>query len=326
MRPSTYRVLLALSVSAAFLAAAPVSAQDKTARFMVSFTTGGTADALARLIAQKLGEVKGVQAVVENRGGAGGTVGLETFKTWPADGSSYSVIANTQVISQLIYPKLSYDMARDFEPVLFLGASPMVIAAQASRISATSLDQVLAQAKASPGKLVYGECAPGSAHHLAMELLKLRSGADIRHIAYKGCSQSVTDALAGQIDLVIASAPALLPHVRSGKLVGIAVTGAKRSPAAPTIAAVAESVAPGLTGFAVDNWYGIIAASGTPRAALAKMEADVRDIMARPEVLDRLAKAGIDVTLAGPAELRGAIVQDLKVFQPIVQAAQLKPN
>jgi tripartite-type tricarboxylate transporter receptor subunit TctC len=132
--------------------------------------------------------------------------------------------------------------------------------------------------------------------------------------------------LAGQIDLVIASAPAVLPHVRSGKLVGIAVTGATRSPAAPSIAAVSESSDQGLKGFAVDNWYGIIAATGTPRAALARMEANVREIMARPEVLERLGRAGIDVTLAGPAELRSAIVQDLKVFQPIVQAAQLKPN
>jgi tripartite-type tricarboxylate transporter receptor subunit TctC len=304
-----------------------VHAQEgKPIKFMVAFTPGGTADTLARVISQKLGELKGMQAVVENRGGVGGTIGMEAFKTWPADGTSFSVISNSQVISQLVYPKVTYDLNRDFEHILFLGSSPMVIAVNPTRVAAKTLDEALALAKKEPGRYAYGECAPGSAHHIAMEALKARTKIDIRHIGYRGCSQSVGDAVGGQLDFVIASSSAALPHVRSGKLRGLAVTGAQRSPAAPELPTVGETGTAGVKGFAVDNWYALIAVQGTPKEAIARMESAVREVMARPEVVERLAAAGIDVRLAGADALRTAVTEDLRTFRPIIERADIKPN
>jgi tripartite-type tricarboxylate transporter receptor subunit TctC len=309
-----------------FAVGAAHAQEGKPLRFMVAFTPGGTADTLARVISQKLAELKAMQAVVENRGGVGGTIGLEAFKTWPADGTSFSVVSNSQVISQIVYPKVTYDLSRDFEPILFLGSSPMVIAVNPTRVDARTLDEALALAQKEPGRYAYGECAPGSAHHIAMELLKSRTRTDIRHIGYRGCSQSVADAIGGQLDFVIASSSAALPHVRSGKLRGLAVTGAQRSPAAPELPAVGEAKTPGAAGFAVDNWYALIAVQGTPREAVARMESAVREVMARPEVVERLGAAGIDVRLAGADALRAAVAEDLRSFRPVIERAGITPH
>jgi tripartite-type tricarboxylate transporter receptor subunit TctC len=306
----------------ACLQGAAVAQEGKPLRFMVAFTPGGTADTIARLISQKIGELRGMQSIVENRGGANGTIGLEAFRSWPADGTSYSVISNSQVIAQMVSASVKWDLARDFEHILFLGDSPMVIAVNPARVSATTLDAALAAARAAPGRYAYGHCGPSSTHELAMELVKSHARVDIRSIAYRGCSPATTDAVGGQIDFLIASSPAVLPHVRAGKLRGLAITGAKRSAAAPDLPTVGES--PGLKGVAMDNWYAPVAQRGTPKEAMARLEAAVREVMARPEVLERLAGAGIDVNLGGADVLRTAIADDIRNFRPIIERAGIK--
>ena len=301
----------------------PALAQEgKPLRFMVAFTPGGTADTLARLIAAKLGELRGIQAIVENRGGANGTIGLDAFRAWPADGTGYSVVSNSQVVAQMVAPGIKWDLARDFEHVLFLGDSPMVVAVNPARVNVKTLEEALAAARAEPGRYAYGHCGPSSIHQLAMEQLKMRAGVDIRQIAYRGCSLAATDALSGQIDFLVASSPAVLPHTRAGKLRGLAVTGAKRTAAAPELPPAGEAL--GLKDLAVDNWYALVAVGGTPRDATARMEAAVREVLARPEVLERLAGAGIEVSLGGPETVKQAIAEDLRNFRPIIERAGIR--
>jgi tripartite-type tricarboxylate transporter receptor subunit TctC len=304
------------------LAGAAHAQEGKPLRFMVAFTPGGTADTIARVISQKIGELRGIQSIVENRGGANGTIGLEAFRSWPADGTSYSVISNSQVAAQMVSSSVKWDLSRDFEPMLYLGDSPMVIASFPGRLNAKTLADALALARSAPGRYVYGHCGLGSTHHLAMELLKVRTGVDIREVGYRGCSPAATDAVGGQLDFVVASSPALLPHIRSGKLRGLAVTGAKRSAAAPDLPTMGEAI--GQQDAAVGNWYALVAVRGTPKDAMARLEAAVRDAMERPDVIERLAGAGIDVAVGGADVLRQAIAQDTRNFRPVIDAAHIR--
>ena len=313
------KLLVALLLS---LSCAVQAQEGKPLRFMVAFTPGGTADTIARVISQKIGETRGIQSIVENRGGANGTIGLEAFRSWPADGTSFSVVSNSQVAAQMVSASVKWDLSRDFEPMLYLGDSPMVIAAYPARVNAKTLGEALALAKAAPGRYVNGHCGLGSTHHLAMELLKVRTGANIREIGYRGCSLAANDAVGGQLDFVVASSPALLPHVRSGKLRGLAVTGDKRSAAAPELPTMGEVI--GQKDAAVGNWYALVAVRGTPKEAMARLESAVRDAMARPDVIERLAGAGIEVSVGGADVLREAIVQDTKNFRPVIDAAHIK--
>jgi tripartite-type tricarboxylate transporter receptor subunit TctC len=316
------RILAAAFALLVSLAGA-VQAQDgKPLRFMVAFTPGGTADTLARVISQKIAELRGIQSIVENRGGANGTIGLEAFRSWPADGTSFSVVSNSQVAAQMVSSSVKWDISRDFEHVLYLGDSPMVIASYPARLDAKTLGEALAIAKSAPGRYVYGHCGLGSTHHLAMELLKVRAGVDIREVGYRGCSPAATDAVGGQLDFVVASSPAVLPHVRSGKLRGLAVTGSKRSAAAPELPTMAEAI--GQKDVAVGNWYALVAVRGTSREAMARLEAAVRDAMARPDVIERLNGAGIDVAVGGADVLREAIAQDIRNFRPVIDAARIR--
>ena len=314
------KLLVALVVVS--LAGAVQAQEGRPVRFMVAFTPGGTADTIARVISQKIGETRGIQSIVENRGGANGTIGLEAFRSWPPDGTSYSVVSNSQVAAQMVSASVKWDLARDFEPMLYLGDSPMVIAAYPARVDAKTLGEAIALAKASPGRYVYGHCGLGSTHHLAMELLKVRTGVEIREVGYRGCSPAANDAVGGQVDFVVASSPAVLPHVRSGKLRGLAVTGSKRSAAAPDLPTMGEAI--GQKDAAVGNWYALVAVRGTPKEAMARLEAAVRDAMARPDVINRLAGAGIEVSVGGPEALHDAIAQDIRNFRPVIDAAHIK--
>ena len=305
-----------------FLAGAVHAQEGKPIRFMVAFTPGGTADTIARVISQKIGETRAIHSIVENRGGANGTIGLEAFRSWPADGTSFSVVSNSQVAAQMVSSSVKWDIARDFEQMLYLGDSPMVIASYPARVDARTLAEMIALAKAAPGRYVYGHCGLGSTHHLAMELLKVRTGVEIREVGYRGCSPAATDAVGGQLDFVVASAPAVLPHVRSGKLRGLAVTGTKRSAAAPELPTMGEAIAQ--KDAAVGNWYALVAVRGTPKEAMARLEAAVREAMARPDVIERLAGAGIEVAVGGADVLREAIAQDVRNFRPVIDAAHIR--
>ncbi len=325
--------LIRAAIAAALIAMLLGGAQAQTAagypakpiRILVPFTTAGTADTLARLIGQQLTEAWGQQVIVENRGGAGGTIGMDAAKRMPADGYNFVLISNSQAVSHVLYPKLGYDITKDFVPVDLIASSPMIIAAH-PRVAAKNLRELIAGMHREPGKLSYGSCGVGTAHHLAMEMLKFQTRSFVVHLPYRGCGPAVVDAVSGQSDLVVASSPAVLPHVRQGKLRALAVTNSKRTPSAPDIPTVAESGMPELKAFDVDNWYGFMAPLGTPRDIVAKFDAEVRRIMAVPEVLQKLSGAGIDARLGGAQDLMAALDADIRQFKQGVAFANIKPE
>jgi tripartite-type tricarboxylate transporter receptor subunit TctC len=319
----------ALSALALTLAACAAHAQtaypSRPIRILVPFTAAGTADTLARVLGQKLTKAWGQQVVVENRGGAGGTIGMDAAKRMPPDGYNFVLISNSQAVSHVIYPKLGYDVTRDFVPIDLIASSPMIIAAH-PRVAAKNIGELLAQAKREPGKLSYGSCGVGTAHHFAMEMLKFQTQAAIVHIPYRGCGPAVVDTIAGQADLVIGSSPAVLPHVHQGKLRALAVTNGRRTPSASEIPTIAESGVAALKAFDVDNWYGFMAPLGLPADIVARFDGEVRRIMAVPEVLQRLGGAGIDARLGGPAELTAALDADIRQFRQVAEFANIKPE
>lgn len=296
---------------------------SKPIRVMVPFSTGGAADTLARVVGQNLSPQLGQQIVVENRPGAGGTIGMDAAKRMPADGYGYVLISNSQAVSEAIYPKLSYDLQNDFIPMSVIADSPMVIAANPS-VGLKTLQDMIAYARKNPGKLSYGSCGVGTAHHLAMEIIKFQTKVDIVHAPYRGCSPATLDAVGGQIQIVIGSAPAVLPHVKQGKLVALAVTNPKRSASMPEVPTIAESGVPELAKSAIGNWYGFMAPRGTPKDRLELMNAAVKQQLAKEEVRSLLNAAGIEIELADAAALTTLLRSDIAQFNQVVKAAQIK--
>lgn len=294
-------------------------------RILAPFAAGGTGDTVARVLAPRLTETWGQQIVIENRPGAGGVIGMEAARHMPPDGYNYVVISNSTAASEAIYPKLSYDLRRDFFPINIVASSPMLIAVNA-KVDADNIGQMLALMQREPGRRAYGSCGVGSAYHLAMELLKFESGLSLQHVPYKGCAPAIVDAISGQIDVVIGPPSAMLQHVRSGKLRSIAVTFNHRASSAPSVPTVAESGGARLAAFSVDNWYGFMAPASAPKDLASKFGAEVNRLMATPAIREQLALVGIDVRLGSAASFMDAYLSDLRQFKRVVEAASIKPE
>lgn len=285
-------------------AAAAGAYPDRPVRLVVGFPPGGAADILGRVAAQQLSDRLGQQVVVDNRGGAGGLIATEIAARANADGYTLLFSSIPHVINPHLYKKVSYDAIRDFTPVVQFVAVPLMMAAGPS-LPAKTVKDLITYAKANPGKINYGSAGSGSSSHLAMELFKSMAGVRMEHIPYKGTGPLITDLLAGQIGVTIASAVPLAPQVRSGgKLRGLAVTGPKRSAAFPELPAIAETV----PGYEVVNWFGIFAPAGTPAAAVKRVNAELNAALASPELVKRLNAQGADA-VGGSAEAFARVVK-----------------
>ena len=295
-----YSFMIAAAAIAAILPATGVIAAssypDRPVRLIVGFPPGGAADILARVAAQQLSERLGQQVVVDNRGGAGGLIATETTAKANADGYTLLFSSIPHVINPHLYKKVSYDALKDFAPIVQFVAVPLMMASS-NALPVQSVKDLIAYAKANPGKLNYGSGGNGSSSHLAVELFKSMAEIRMDHIPYKGTGPLITDMLAGQVGLTIASAVPLAPQVRSGKLRGLGVTSPKRSPAFPTIPAIAETV----KGYEVINWFGIFAPAGTPKALTARINAVLNDALHSPELVKMLQAQGADA-VGGTAE------------------------
>jgi len=295
-----YSFMIAAAAIAAILPATGVIAAssypDRPVRLIVGFPPGGAADILARVAAQQLSERLGQQVVVDNRGGAGGLIATETTAKANADGYTLLFSSIPHVINPHLYKKVSYDALKDFAPIVQFVAVPLMMASS-NALPVQSVKDLIAYAKANPGKLNYGSGGNGSSSHLAVELFKSMAEIRMDHIPYKGTGPLITDMLAGQVGLTIASAVPLAPQVRSGKLRGLGVTSPKRSPAFPTIPAIAETV----KGYEVINWFGIFAPAGTPKALTARINAVLNEALHSPELVKMLQAQGADA-VGGTAE------------------------
>ena len=316
---------LALPATSA-LAQTAASYPNKPIRLVVPFTPGGTTDILARTIAQKLTEAWGQPVVIDNVPGAGGSIGSERVAKAAPDG--YTLMMGhigTLAVTPSIYTKLPYDAVKSFTPVAWVANVPNVLAVHPS-VPAKNLQELVAYARANPGKINYGSGGNGSAAHIATEYFKLASGTFMVHVPYRGTAPAVNDAVAGQIQLLFTGAPAVLPMVRAGKLKAFAVSSAKRLDSAPELPTVAETDAKMFKGFEADQWYGVVAPAGTPADIVAKLNTTINASLSSPEMSARLRNEGAIAMPSTPEAFGKQIATELARWKPVVSRAGIKPE
>jgi tripartite-type tricarboxylate transporter receptor subunit TctC len=310
----------------AALLLAPLAARGQPGhplRIVVPFTPGGSTDILARALAPKLSAALGQTVVVDNRPGAGGSLGAAEVAKAELDGNTLLMgHIGTLAVNPALYPKLAYHPVKSFAPVAYVARVPNVLVVSAAS-PLQSLQQFIAAALAKPGALSYSSGGNGSAAHITFEYLKLRSKMFVLHVPYRGTAPSVTDVIAGQVDATFTGAPAVLPHVRSGRLRALAVSSAQRLAALPPVPTVAES---GYPGFEADQWYGIVAPAGTPTAVVARLNAEINKALALPEVAQQLAVEGA-VPVPGTPQAFGYLVQrEIPRWAEVVKAGNVRPD
>ncbi|MBS0320077.1 MAG: tripartite tricarboxylate transporter substrate binding protein [Proteobacteria bacterium] len=289
-------------------------------KLIVPFAPGGGNDTVARAVAQKLAPMLGQPIVVDNRGGAGGALGAELAAHSPADG--YTLFlggVGSQVVNPLLHAKLPYDADKDFAPVAMLAKAPLVLVVRAS-VPARDIAQFIALAKAKPGTLNYASNGNGSSSHLAALMFASMAGIDIVHVPYKGLAPALKDLLAGDVQLMFSSVVAILPHIKSGELRALAVTGSKRLAILPDVPTVAEA---GLTGYEAASWYGLFVPAGTPPAIVDRLNADVQKVLADADVQRAFANDGAEAAPGSPAAFAAYVKADRERLGKVVRAARL---
>lgn len=321
--------LVAISAIAAGVCCGSAWAQSaagypsKPVRFIAPFPPGGSTDLLARLVALKLAEAWGQQVIVENRGGAGGTIGVELAARAAPDG--YTIVmghVGTFGFNPTLYPKLPYDAIRDFAPITVLATVPNGMAVHPSLPVKTARDFV-ALAKAKPGELLYASGGSGSASHLAGEYFKLLTKINMVHVPYKGTGPAMISMISGQTTMTITGMVALMPHVKSNRLKLLGVATMKRLSIMPDIPTINES---GVPGYDANQWYGVLTQAAVPRDIVMKLHADIVKVLARTDVKDRLAADGAEPVANTPEQFAAHIKAEIARWAPVVKASGAKPD
>lgn len=295
----------------------------KPIRIIVPFPPGGSTDILARALAPKLAFALGVNVIVDNKAGAGGSLGAaEAAKAEPDGNTLLMGHIGTLGVNPSMYPKLPYDAIKSFAPVAYVARVPNVLVVNAAS-PIKSLKDLIAAARAQPGRLTYSSGGNGSAAHITFESLKLKTGIFMLHIPYRGTAPSVTDVIGAQVDCTFTGAPAVIPHVRSGRLRAIAVSSKQRLAALPEVPTVAES---GYPGFEADQWYGIVAPAGTPAALVARLNAEINKALALPDVAQQLAIEGAVPVPGSPQAFADLIRREIPRWAEVVKAGSVKPD
>jgi tripartite-type tricarboxylate transporter receptor subunit TctC len=321
---SLRRLLAACGILVAAVVAFPVNADtfpSKTVKLVVPFPAGGPLDATGRTIAQKLTEAWGQSVIVENKPGAGGNIGAEYVAKSAPDG--YTVVMgalSTHAVNPSLYPKMPFDAQKDFAPITLVAVTPNVLVVNPS-LPVHSVKELIAYAKANPGKLSFGSGSIGSAGHLAGELFKVDAGVDMVHVPYKGAAPAMQGLLAGDTQLMFDNLASAMSQVKGGKLRALAVTTAERSKLVPELPTMAEA---GVPGFDISTWYGLLAPAGTPPDVIAKWNADVTKILSAPEMRERLAAQGAEAAPDSPADFAKFIASELVKYAKIVKASGAK--
>lgn len=308
------RAAMVLLLVAGNTAALGADYPTRPVRLVVGFPPGGAADILGRVAAHQLTERLGQQVVVDNRGGAGGLVATEITARAAADGYTLLFTSIPHVINPHLYKKVQYDAIKDFNPVVQFVSVPLMMAANPS-LPAKTVKELISYAKAKPEQINYASAGAGSSSHLAMEFFKSMTGLALTHIPYKGTGPLITDLIAGQVGLTIASAVPLAPQVKAGKLRGMAVTSAKRSPSFPDLPAIAETV----PAYEVVNWFGILAPVGTPAAIIMRVNDELNKALNMPQIKDSLRAQGADATGGSVDEFTRIIRADFTKWAKVVR-------
>jgi tripartite-type tricarboxylate transporter receptor subunit TctC len=319
------RVTLLIACISAPGSAREIQAQtypSKPIRIVVAYPPGGPNDLSARTLGHRLAESLSQPVVIENRTGAGGIIGSQFVATSPPDGYTLLNGAGAMTITPALNKNVPYNVARDFAPISLTAISSFVLAVHPS-VPANSVKSLLPLAQARPGQLKYASAGVGTPPHLAGELLKTMTGVNILHVPYKGVGQSITDLIAGHIDMMFTSLPAAMPHVSTGKLKALAVSTRMRSPLLPAIPTVHES---GVKGFEMQTWFGLLAPAGTPADIVNRLNTAVVTIVAMPDLRERLSSQGMDPQSSTPGEFSARIHSELAKFADLVRAARIQPE
>ncbi|MCC6534071.1 MAG: tripartite tricarboxylate transporter substrate binding protein [Burkholderiales bacterium] len=296
---------------------------NKSLRIIVAYTPAGTTDILARAIGQKLTEAWSQPVIVDNRPGANGNIGTEIAAKAAPDG--YTLLmgtAGTHAINPTLYPKLQYDALKDFAPISLAAIVPNIVVVS-NALPVKNVQELIAYAKANPGKLAHGSPGIGSTGHLSAELFKSMTGIRMTHVAYKGSAPTLQDLMSGQLQVVIDNIPPYLPQVKAGKIRALAVTPAKRSPAAPELPTVSEA---GVKGYDASTWFGLFAPAGTPPEVVAKISAETRRILGLPDVRDRLLGLGAQPAGSSPEEFARFVQDEIEKWAKVIREANVTLN
>ena len=313
--------LLAALASAAAAACAADNYPSRPVRFIVSLAPGGGTDFVARVIAGKLSETWGQQVVVDNRPGAGSIIGAEVAAKAPADGYTLLMATNSMLTQPSLFKNLPYDVTKDFAPVTLALRAPLLLTAHPS-LGVSNLKELIALARAKPGELTYASPALATTGHLGGELFKLVTKVDILHIPYKGAGSAIANLLAGEVKLMYSSPPAVVMHVKAGKLKALGVTGAKRAAQAPEIPTFEES---GVSGVEAYDFYGILAPAGTPRPVIAKLNAKIIEVLNVPDIANRFAVTQFaEVVGSTPEELKRFMVIEIARWGKVIRDANIR--
>jgi tripartite-type tricarboxylate transporter receptor subunit TctC len=318
------KAMLCAVIAAAVIVLAPLGARadypDRQITMIVCFPAGGGTDIAARLVNVPLGQALGKPVIIENRGGAGGSIGTVAAARAAPDGYTLLVCSSAFVVNPSLYGNVGYDPFKDFEPIMALGASPNVFVVPASS-PFKSMKEVLAKAKENPGKLNWTSPGAGTTPYLAGEVLKLRTGVDMVHIPFPGAGPATTAVIAGQVDLYTANLGSVSALIDGGKVRPIAVTSAKRWPDLPDVPTLDEL---GVKDAESDTFQGVYAPGGTPKPIIDRLAKELQTILAQPDVREKFAKSGLPVVAEGPDAFRARIAKEVPMYRDIIEKAGLK--
>jgi tripartite-type tricarboxylate transporter receptor subunit TctC len=313
-----FKPLIAALCAAALAAAGPAFAQSfpsQPIKFVVPFTPGTGMDTIARTVAPKLGERLGQPVVVDNRPGASGNIGAEQVAKAPADGHTVLVSANTMLIAAQLYKSVPYDPMTDFAPLSIAAWGTLLMVAN-PKSGIESVSDLVAKAKASPGRITYSSPGVGTPHHMSMELFKENTGIDLLHVPYKGSAGALTDLLSGEVNVGFVPVHVATPLIKAGKLKPLAAGAKQRHPLAPEVPTLDEL---GYKGIDVEMWYAFYAPKGTPPAVLARLNADLRAVLSQPDVKAQFEKVGLDVASSSPEELYALMQRDNPRWREVIR-------
>jgi tripartite-type tricarboxylate transporter receptor subunit TctC len=316
----------ALTMLAALLCAGIAFGQSyptKPIRVIVSYPAGGANDIVARTIGQKLKDLIGASIVVENRAGAGGTIGADIAAKAPADGYTLLMAAGAHALAPNLYAKMPYDIVKDFAPISLAAKSTYLLVIRPG-VPANSVAELIALAKSKPGQLNYASSGIGAPPHLAAEMFNTLAKVQITHVAYKGDAPVITDMLGGHVDLTFIAVSAVSPHIKSGKLKALAVTSAQRTSVLPELPTIAE--AGGLKDYDVSTWWGLLAPAGTPQEVVSLLSGAMAKIAAMPDIKESFGALGIEPAANTPEQFAAFIQAEMQKFAKLAKLAGVKPE
>jgi len=315
-------VLAGFTLAALSAAASAQGYPSKPVRLLVGYPAGGAVDVTSRVIAERLGTLIGQQVVVDNRPGATGNIAAEILAKSPPDG--YTIYMGTVInaVSVSLFKNLAYDPVRDFAPVSLAVTTPSILVVN-STVPASTVKELVALAKKSPGKLTYATTGAGSSPHLCAEMLSTMAGIKMLHVPYKGGAPAVTDLLGGHVDLSFSNTASVIPHMKTGRVRALAVTSPKRFFQAPEVPTMIEA---GYPNFVQVAWYGVMAPAGTPAPIVNRLSADIAKILQMPDARDILASQGLEAQASTPAELARRLKDDIGIYAKVLKDAGVKPE